>query len=181
MGLIEFIAKHSPKALRLSVWDDIFVERYYPLRYGVPKEDGAPSKFAAWPNTFLHRFAEQLDEFPHDHGRWAISIILSGGYEEWRPKWDGWKKRTKGNITFQAYDEPHLIKNLLPNTWTLFTVGPFVRPYLIYRPNGVVSREEMVENGERALTSLLPVTPKLLERIKFRQRAKARFMARQAA
>lgn len=176
--IAEFYRRRGRKALRLSTWFDVFVERYYPLGYGMPRDDGTFDRRAAWPNVFIHCFAEQLDEFAHDHGRWAVSVIMSGGYEEWRPRWKRWRTRRPGNVTFQAYDEPHLIKNLEPDTWTLFAVGPFVRPYLIYRPDQVVSREEMVENGERALTSLLPETPALLRKMEFRQRAKARFLAK---
>lgn len=41
---------------------------------------------ARWPGVFLHKFyASDSDRSPHCHPwRWAVSLILTGGYMEWR-------------------------------------------------------------------------------------------------
>ena len=109
--------------------DEPYLERYY-----VFLKDRRWFPF----NIFLHRFLKSDPGHPHDHP-WAFcTIILRGGYWEWRPVLDNigrplgerveWKGA--GSIRFGHARDLHRVE-LEPGVtpWTLFIPGPKFRDW----------------------------------------------------
>jgi hypothetical protein len=91
-----------------------------------------PKRFSGawWPGVFLHKFyRSDEDRFPHNHPwRFAVSLILTGGYIERRYKPDGQcielSKHVRRPLTFNVIraEDFHKAQLLEPKRgcWTLF-------------------------------------------------------------
>lgn len=89
-------------------------------------------------NCYLHRiWTHDADPAPHNHPwSWAVAIVLSGGYREYRPHgplWAGPRDQQGlpmarhlrfGSCNVIRADDYHRITSVLPDTWTLFITGP---------------------------------------------------------
>jgi hypothetical protein len=97
--------------------------RHYPLWISRPN--------SLLPNFVLHHiFNTFKPELAHDHGRFVISVILNGGYTEVRYRKDGSTyevARRPFSVVFLGWNARHNIKDVLPDTWTIFAFGPKFR------------------------------------------------------
>jgi hypothetical protein len=94
---------------------------------GVPKEGAMWNKQSI--GIYLHRFHRDDDELElHNHPwRWAVSIVLVGGYiEERRGKNDVVRVRIvrPWRINFIRAEDFHRVDLIEQDAWTLFFVGP---------------------------------------------------------
>jgi hypothetical protein len=104
---------------------------------------GNPKPEVVWPKSpmglYLHRFHRgDGDPELHNHPwRWAVSLILSGGYSEERRQtvdpggtWEPAVYRiivrclTPGMLNFIDSDDFHRVDLLADEAWSLFLVGP---------------------------------------------------------
>ena len=80
------------------------------------------------PRLFLHRFfRSDHDGELHSHPwRWAVSLILAGGYREERRVGDRVVvvERRPGSVVFLRGDDFHRVDLLGSESWSLFLVGP---------------------------------------------------------
>ena len=125
--------------------DEPYLERYY-----VFLKDRRWFPF----NVFVHKFLQSDPGHPHDHP-WAFcTIILRGGYWEWRPvlnnmgrpmgervQWKG-----AGSIRFGHARDYHRVE-LEPGVtpWTLFIPGPKFREWGFLVGNKWVQHDEYFE------------------------------------
>lgn len=84
-----------------------------------------------WWSLYLHRFfLPDLDRALHNHPwRWAVSLVLSGGYTEERRLADGrviTRRLGPLSVNLLRHDSFHRIAELHGEPWTLFLVGPKV-------------------------------------------------------
>lgn len=96
-------------------------------------KNGTPRDGIVWsPKTwglYLHRFHRGDDEQElHNHPwRWAVSLILAGGYVEER-RCDGGEVKTRivrpGRLNVIRSDDFHRVELLDEDAWSLFLVGP---------------------------------------------------------
>lgn len=79
-------------------------------------------------NVYVHRFgAGDANETLHDHPWWNASLIVSGGYTEqldYRSV-----DRVAGDVVIRSADDRHAIREVLPNTITLFGTGVKTREW----------------------------------------------------
>ena len=95
--------------------------------------DGAPKDGLVLPSgwgLYLHRF-HRGDDSPelHNHPwRWAVSLILAGGYVEERRKGEGVVRHTyrPGALNLLLASTFHRVELLERDAWSLFLVGPKV-------------------------------------------------------
>lgn len=96
-------------------------------------ENGAPREGACWPNKtwglYLHRFHRSDDELElHNHPwRWAVSLVLVGGYFEERRLEDDTVKLRRiwpWTINIIRANDFHRVDLVESDAWTLFLVGP---------------------------------------------------------
>lgn len=124
--LLFWISGYLPCRL-IDVAGKPYLERYSLLRF----ENGT--------RVHLHRFvASDDDRFVHDHPwRWAVAVILSGGYTEERMDClhltEGWWVRLRKmfplRINVIRGGDFHRVTNPKVDTWTLFIHGPKVKPW----------------------------------------------------
>jgi len=96
-------------------------------------QNGAPREGTFWPNktfgVYLHRFHRGDDELElHNHPwRWAVSLVLAGGYIEERRGPDD-KVRIRfvrpGQLNLIRSKDFHRVDLIEKDAWTLFVVGP---------------------------------------------------------
>lgn len=91
--------------------------------------------------TFLHQFLRDDDNRAlHDHPWHSVSIILSGGYIDHTP--DGAFLRSAGDVLMREPLSRHRVELLRAEndapvvSWTLFLVGPRVREWGFWCPDG---------------------------------------------
>lgn len=110
-----------------------------------------------WLRVFLHRIDERdTDRYPHNHPwAWARSLILRGGYLEYRHGEIAILQRSRtsrsgfgayewfepGNWSALSRDDYHRIEDVREGTWTLFVAGPQVQEWGYLTPNGHVNAE----------------------------------------
>ena len=86
-----------------------------------------PGKERKYPfSIYLHRFhTPDLDRALHNHPwKWAVSLVLNGGYLEKREA--SLRRLWPGNLNIINHDTFHCIREIEEKTWTLFIVGPKV-------------------------------------------------------
>lgn len=107
-----------------------------------------------WFNVYLHKFMRSDDDRAlHDHPWFNASIVLNNGYFEHYQ--DGTVKYQKpGSIIFRGAREAHRIELMygragteLP-VWTIFIIGPKLRTWGFYCPQGWRRWTEYVEITE---------------------------------
>ncbi len=125
----------------------------YLLRHRVwgwmPSDDAKP-----W-SGYLHRFMRPDDDRElHSHPwKWAVSLVLAGGYTEERLKSDGSVvkiRRRPFTLNFLGPNSFHRVDELHgKETWTLFVCGPKIGSWGFMVPGrGVVPwREFLTEKG----------------------------------
>lgn len=87
-----------------------------------------------WLTAYLHHFHRQdLDRAPHNHPwRRAVSVLLSGSYDEARTdraSWPDMLYRRVRFINFITDADYHLVERLHGDVWTLFFTGPRVQTW----------------------------------------------------
>lgn len=99
------------------------------------------------------------DKVAHDHPWNFFSVVLCGGYTEYRPRQDTpcWKRdgsemmynvrRNAGSIAFRRATDRHLITAVDPDTWTLFIYGRFQNDWGHYLPTGKMHWREYLQSG----------------------------------
>jgi hypothetical protein len=94
-------------------------------------------------NVYLHKIMRDDDDRAlHDHPWANLSIILSGGYLEWRSHaWDKYMDvvwRGRGSIVFRRATDAHRLSLGADGTpcWSLFITGPRVREWGFWCPQG---------------------------------------------
>jgi hypothetical protein len=145
--LLTWVAsKIPPRIIYDRAGHDPYLSRHYIL--GRPRMpdgsspfdwDGAPRMGVIWPSdnnnigVYLHHFHRGDEDGPalHNHPwRWAISLILAGGYSEER-RMRGTNRVVRrtvkpGSLNFIGPEDFHRV-DLLPgqkDAWSLFIVGP---------------------------------------------------------
>ena len=102
-------------------------------------------------NLFVHKFLKSDPDVVHDHPWCYCTIILKGGYWEWRPIMNNVGRQTgervewkgAGEIRFGHSTDLHRIE-LEPGVtpWTLFIPGPKIRDWGFLKNNRWVQHEE---------------------------------------
>ena len=134
-----------PRVIRDALGQDAYLSRYYLVRHQRPftvdgsepfDSMGLPKPTTAWPKSrwglYLHHFhRSDADLELHNHPwRWAVSLVLAGGYSEERrvEDGDGWRvaRRRLGpwRLNFLTADTFHRVDLLERDAWTIFLVGP---------------------------------------------------------
>lgn len=139
--LLEWVTSKMPPPR--VIWDRMgdspYLSRFY--IFGRPKmadgsdpfeRDGSPKVGVIWPTSsigvYLHKFHRgDDDEELHNHPwRWAVSLILSGGYVEERRFGETVYRRIvrPGMLNFISADDFHRVELRGREAWSLFVVGP---------------------------------------------------------
>ncbi len=91
-----------------------------------------------WFNVYLHNMLRDDDPRAlHDHPWWNVSIVLKGGYLEWRQdanvRWRG-----PGSVVFRRATTAHRLTlgSSGAPSWSLFITGPKVREWGFHCPKG---------------------------------------------
>jgi len=127
-----------------------YLERYY-----VFLKDRTRFPF----NVFLHRFLKSDPDDVHDHPWPYATLILRGGYWEWRPQFDSQGQKTgeiakwcgAGSFRMAGSTTYHRIE-LDPDvdTWTLFMPGPKQRDWGFLTKHGWIESEQyLAERAQR--------------------------------
>jgi hypothetical protein len=148
---------------------DIRIDRYYLL---FPPLNDFLSRL---PNIWFHVFYEKTTRTPevkHDHARWCVSVLLSGGYTEIR---NGKTLERKAlSISILKPRDVHQIISTEPNTKTLFFVGPRIGRIKFYSSESseVIPKDQWEKVG--ITTGYDKETPELLNKLDRRRRAYAK-------
>lgn len=94
----------------------------------------SPYNRQSGPAIFLHHFvASDAHESVHSHPwGWSLSVILAGGYREYRCTPDGTtahKDYKPGDVNTLLPDDKHRIELLEDDCWTLFLAGHFEKDW----------------------------------------------------
>lgn len=105
--------------------------------------------------VFLHQILRDDDDRAlHDHPWWNVSIILKGGYLEWRShQWDRARDvvwRSAGSIIFRGAHVAHRLSlgSQRKPCWSLFIVGPRVREWGFHCQHGWRVWHEFVNTND---------------------------------
>ena len=133
------------------VYDRIDNEPYLERYYLFLKDRGEHFPF----NIFLHRFLKSDIDDLHDHPWPYATLILKGGYWEWRPQFDADGKKIgeiarwcgAGSFRIASANSYHRIE-LDPEIecWTLFMPGPKQRDWGFLVKNTWVQWEQYLAN-----------------------------------
>ena len=133
------------------VYDRIDNEPYLERYYLFLKDRGEHFPF----NIFLHKFLKSDIDDLHDHPWPYATLILRGGYWEWRPQFDASGKKIgeiarwcgPGSFRVASANSYHRIE-LDPNVtcWTLFMPGPKQRDWGFLVKNRWVQWEQYLAN-----------------------------------
>lgn len=97
-----------------------------------------------WFGVFIHHMqAPDPGRDLHDHPWWFCSLILKGGYAEYRastrePEKRTYTWRTRGSFKALPRTVAHTIHFLVGDTWTLVFHGPRRGTWGFYKPDGWV-------------------------------------------
>jgi hypothetical protein len=150
--LIRFIHWFASKLRRRDICGEdgtLYLSRYKVVGW-------MPGDTRRWPfSIYLHHFHRpDLDDAPHSHPwRWAVALILSGGYRERRGEFATQDARYRrlgpGALNVIRADDFHVVLELLGReTWTLFVVGPKTSSWGFKVAGRVIpSRERLRERG----------------------------------
>lgn len=138
------------RVIRDRVDDEPYLERYY-----VFLRDRTWFPF----NIFVHKFLKSDPDHVHDHPWPFVTVILRGGYWEWRPLWDAQGRRQgetaqwhgAGSMRWAGATTYHRIE-LDPDVtcWTLFMPGPKQRDWGFLVKNKWVQWEQYLEQRKTA-------------------------------
>jgi hypothetical protein len=126
--------------------DEPYLERYYVFL----KDRGESFPF----NIFLHKFLKSDPDDVHDHPWPYATLILKGGYWEWRPQFDSQGRKTgeiakwcgPGSFRWAGANTFHRIE-LDPDVtcWTLFMPGRKQRDWGFLVKNQWIQWEEYLK------------------------------------
>jgi hypothetical protein len=107
---------------RINRFDTPYLERY--TVFSLPRG----------PSVYLHHFrASDPYDVVHSHPwNWAASLILAGGYREYRIAADGvaeWCTYRPGDLNTLTPDVRHRIELVGADCWSIFLAGPFLRKW----------------------------------------------------
>lgn len=124
-----------------------------------------------WLSARVHHIAsDDYDRAMHDHPWPFVSVVLSGSYDEVRPvrnDENDWyegdfflrdfevsevKWRAAGSIAYRRPTDRHLVKNVRPNTYTLFIYGPARQWWGFYTRQGKIHWQDF-QSVHKAITS----------------------------
>jgi hypothetical protein len=160
---------NNPRVIYDMMGESPYLSRYYIL--GRPRmADGSdpfdrfgnPHPETIWPTSslglYLHRFHRgDSDRELHNHPwRWALSLILVGGYNEERRIGNAVVKREvkPGSLNFIGADDFHRVDMRDGDAWSLFFVGPKSSSWGFWNRNsGVVTPWREFINSKRDSTS----------------------------
>lgn len=144
-ALVRYSAKHEYYHL------EGYMRRHWVFRLG-PRHKSSRYGMSStgWLSARIHHILRSDDDRSlHDHPQDYCSIILRGGYREFRPSptgevgvWHG-----PGSILFRRATNPHRLE-ILPGeiAVTLFIMGPRRREWGFHTPNGWVPMEAVRGN-----------------------------------
>lgn len=145
---LKFLESRGRKRI---VYDRIDNEPYLERYYLFLKDRGEHFPF----NVFLHRFLKSDIDDLHDHPWPYATLILKGGYWEWRPQFDADGKKTgeiarwcgAGSFRWAKANSYHRIE-LDPTVecWTLFMPGAKQRDWGFLVRNHWVQWEQYLKN-----------------------------------
>jgi hypothetical protein len=138
--LLEWVTSKmsNPRVIYDMLGESPYLSRYYlvgrpSMADGSDPFDrlGNPHPDTIWPTSplgfYLHRFHRgDTDRELHNHPwRWAISLVLAGGYSEERLVGETVVTRVirPGTLNFIGRDDFHRVDMLDGEAWTLFLVG----------------------------------------------------------
>jgi len=108
--------------------EDPYLDRYFVAGW-TPRMRGGGDV----PAVFLHHFvnSDPGGEVHSHPWQWAASLILVGGYREYRctPQGHEWREYHAGDVNILAPDDRHRIELLGADCWTLFLVGAYAHPW----------------------------------------------------
>jgi len=141
-----WLEQHDRKRVIMDrVDDEPYLERYY-----IFLKDRTQFPF----NVFLHKFLKSDPDDVHDHPWPYATLILKGGYWEWRPQFDNQGKkisemsawRGPGSFRVCSANSYHRIE-LDPNVtcWTLFMPGQRKREWGFLVKNNWIHNEQYLE------------------------------------
>lgn len=152
---------------------DICLDRYYLLF--PPLNDF----LLRLPNIYYHEFHEKTNyvkEIEHDHARWGISYVISGGYTESK-NWRDPTERTTGSLAIFKPDTVHRIITTQQNTKSVFIVGPRFGVVKFYYRDSMtpIPKSEWPKVG--ITMGHDAATPEFLKKLDRRRRAYAKLMS----
>ena len=131
--------KTPPRVITGDGYGDktVYLTRYFLFRHsskteGMDRHDNPPR----W-GLYLHRFHRgDKDRELHNHPwRWAVSLVLKGGYSEERRvqfmwDWEVVRRRVRPwSLNFFTHRDFHRVDLDNGEAWTLFLVGPVVQTW----------------------------------------------------
>ena len=147
----KFLSWLDRRGRKRIVYDRIDNEPYLERYYLFLKDRGEHFPF----NIFLHKFLKSDIDDLHDHPWPYATLILRGGYWEWRPQFDADGKKIgeiakwcgAGSFRVASANSYHRIE-LDPNVtcWTLFMPGPKQRDWGFLVKNKWVQWEQYLAN-----------------------------------
>jgi len=148
---LRFLESHDRKRIVMDrTSDEPYLERYY-----VFLKDRANFPF----NIFLHKFLKSDPDDVHDHPWPYATLILKGGYWEWRPQFNSKGEKTgeiakwcgPGSFRWAGANTFHRIE-LDPDVtcWTLFMPGAKQRDWGFLVKNRWVQWEEYLKQRKTA-------------------------------
>jgi hypothetical protein len=148
---LKFLESHDRKRIVMDrTSDEPYLERYY-----VFLKDRTNFPF----NIFLHKFLKSDPDDVHDHPWPYATLILKGGYWEWRPQFDSQGRKTgeiakwcgPGSFRWAGANTFHRIE-LDPEVtcWTLFMPGAKQRDWGFLVKNKWVQWEEYLKQRKTA-------------------------------
>ena len=148
---LKFLESHDRKRIVMDrTSDEPYLERYY-----VFLKDRTNFPF----NIFLHKFLKSDPDDVHDHPWPYATLILKGGYWEWRPQFDSEGRKTgeiakwcgPGSFRWAGANTFHRIE-LDPDVtcWTLFMPGAKQRDWGFLVKNKWVQWEEYLKQRKTA-------------------------------
>jgi hypothetical protein len=148
---LKFLESHDRKRIVMDrTSDEPYLERYY-----VFLKDRTNFPF----NIFLHKFLKSDPDDVHDHPWPYATLILKGGYWEWRPQFNSKGEKTgeiakwcgPGSFRWAGANTFHRIE-LDPEVtcWTLFMPGAKQRDWGFLVKNKWVQWEEYLKQRKTA-------------------------------
>jgi hypothetical protein len=146
--ILKLLERLGRKRVIKNGLDEDYMYRYYPL---FKEKINAFDDDKTTPNVFIHKIIKSDadgDSVLHDHPWWYLTIVLAGGYYEWRPytssKGVTIQKRYwigPGSILWRRAESLHRLE-LYNNTpaLTIFIHGKRIREWGFLTKNGWVDR-----------------------------------------
>jgi hypothetical protein len=149
---LSWLEAHGRKRIVMDrTSNEPYLERYYLF---LKEREGFPF------NIFLHKFLKSDPDDVHDHPWPYATIILKGGYYEWRPQFDNQGQKTgeiakwcgPGSFRWAGANTFHRIE-LDPDVecWTLFMPGAKQRDWGFLVKNKWVQWEEYLKTRKASV------------------------------